>query len=123
MHIDPTGLMGIPPSTRATKMNIESIEDVDYLYKLEPIKFDYRKKVKEDGEIKYLDEPEIYHEQKEYGFLAEQMEEHNRNLCTYDNEGKLIGVRYDKMVAPLCKAVQDMKKYLDSLKAELEQLK
>ena len=58
----------------------------------------------------------------QYGLIADEVEAVNQDLCFYD-DGKLSGVHYDRMMSPLIKAVQDQKKEIDALKAEVAALK
>ncbi len=122
MHINgSTGNMGILSSTIKSKMNVENLKDVDFLYKLNPIKFDYKKRKTVDGKVIYMDEPEIG--QREYGFFAESVEKVNPDFCIYDRDDKLLGLKYDRLITPIIKALQDQKKEIDSLKDEVALLK
>jgi hypothetical protein len=79
LHIDNTGLMGYVSSIRASKTNIFSIDNPDFwLYQLNPVSFNRRKK---DSEDSYSDET---HAELEYGLIAEEVEEVAPDLCFYD---------------------------------------
>ena len=109
VFIDSTGKMGGISSTRASKTNIAALTDVSWLYKLEPVSFNYRKRT-ENGA--YLDafEPET-----QLGMIAEQIEPFAPDLCIYDADGKVAGIHYDRMIAPLLKALQDQAARIEAL--------
>ncbi len=60
---------------------------------------------------------------RQVGFIAEEMEKISPMLIGYDEEGLPATVRYDKLTSVLAKAIQDLKKENDGLRAELEDLK
>jgi hypothetical protein len=113
VFIDSTGKMGGISSTRASKTNIAPLTDVSWLYKLEPVSFNYRKRT-ENGA--YLDafEPET-----QLGMIAEQVAPHAPDLCIYDADGKVAGIHYDRMIAPLLKALQDQAVRIASLEKSI----
>ena len=53
--------------------------------------------------------------------IADEVEKVNQDLCFYDY-GKLSGVHYDRMIAPLIKALQEQKAEIDALKARVTTL-
>ena len=101
------GVIGYIPSTIKAKKNIESISNINWLYQLNPVNFNYRKK---DDENNYTEE--VY-EQKEYGLIAEEVNEVNRDFVFYDKEEdgsiELKGVHYEKLIPVLVKAIQELK--------------
>jgi hypothetical protein len=107
------GKMGGISSTRASKTNIAPLIDVSWLYKLEPVSFNYRKRT-ENGA--YLDsfEPET-----QLGMIAEQVAPYAPELCIYDADGKVVGIHYDRMIAPLLKALQDQAVRIASLEKSI----
>lgn len=116
VYVDNTGLLGYVSSIRASKINITDITDVSWLYQLNPVSFNYRKK--EEG--KYIEEADG---PIEYGLIAEDTESVKPELCFYDEvDGKqeLRGISYSKLITPLLKAVQELKAEVDSLKAQLK---
>ena len=108
-------------SIRAAKKNIVSQTDVSWLYDLNPVTFNYRKHTvdKVTGVNTYLEETL---DETSYGLIAEEVETVNQDFCLY-NDGELAGVSYSQLITPLLKAVQDQKKEIDTLKAEVATLK
>ena len=107
-------------SIRASKKNIASQTDVSWLYDLNPVTFNYRKKLvdKDTGEHTYLEEAES---ETAYGLIAEEVETVNKDFCFY-NDDKLAGVYYKQLITPLLKALQDQKKEIETLKTKVESL-
>ena len=65
----------------------------------------------------------------EYGFIAQDLEKAlitagatNNGIISRDDEGKM-GVRYNDLLAPMVKAIQEQQKMIDELKKEIEMLK
>ena len=54
----------------------------------------------------------------QYGLIAEEVEAVKKDFCSYDNNNKLTGVHYDRIIAPLIKAVQDLKSEINNLQQE-----
>ena len=108
-------------SIRLSKKNITSQSDISWLYNLNPVTFNYRKKIvdKVTGEHTYLEEVE---EETSYGLIAEEVETIKKDFCFYNNN-KLAGVHYNQLITPLLKSLQDQKKEIDILKAEVAALK
>ena len=108
-------------SIRAAKKNIVSQTDVSWLYDLNPVTFNYRKHTVDEvtGVNTYLEETL---DETSYGLIAEEVETVNQDFCLY-NDGELAGVSYSQLITPLLKAVQDQKKEIDTLKAEVATLK
>lgn len=120
VYVSSTGNLGYVSSTRESKDNIESIDDVSWLYGLNPVTFNYRCR---DEVGDYTGELE---EEREYGLIAEEAEQVNPDLCFYDidedgNE-KLAGVSYRKLVPALLKAVQDQQGMIETLQAQVAEL-
>ena len=107
-------------SVRASKINITSQTDISWLYDLNPVTFNYRKKIvdKVTGIPTYFDEAES---ETSYGLIAEEVETVKKDFCFY-NKDKLEGVHYNQLITPLLKAIQDQKKEIDTLKAKVATL-
>ena len=113
LHVQNNGMLGYSASIRAAKTNITSLSDVNWLYNLNPVSFNYREKNEETKE--YLD---THHSETEYGLIAEEVESINSDLVFYDEvdgEQELRGVHYKKLVPALLKAVQDLKARVTTL--------
>jgi hypothetical protein len=105
-------------SIRASKKNIENLSNVDWLYQLNPVAFNYRKK-DEDGS--YTEE--IYKEIN-YGLIAEDTESIAEFLINYndkiDGNKEMIGIEYSRLITPMLKAIQELSAENDTLKEILQ---
>jgi hypothetical protein len=101
-------------SIRESKKNIKDISNVDWIYSLNPVTFNYRKKNEEE---KYTEE--IYDELV-YGLIAEDTAPIADFLVNYnakeDGTKEMVGIEYMRLITPMLKAIQE-------LKAEIEELK
>jgi hypothetical protein len=112
--IDSAGGFGYLVSTRESKANIESIKSIDFINKLNPVQFNYRKKDNLTNEFN----DEIYNNIT-YGFIADEVEEVNKDLVFYEEDGvTLAGVEYNNMIAILTKAVQELEARIKELEAK-----
>ena len=115
------GLFGYLSSTRESKTNIEQLSDISWLYQLNPVSFNYRKK---DDEMNYTDEAQ---DDKWYGLIADEVEGVNQNLVFYntkeDGSKQLAGVEYNKMIPVLVKAIQEQQATITSLQEQINELK
>jgi hypothetical protein len=102
--------VGDLPSLRASKANIAPITDVNWLDKLVPVTYNKRKQ----NEQGYTDETET---ELDHGLIAEEVEAVNSEMCFY-KDGKLAGVRYMQLIAPLLKKVQDLEARLAQLEGK-----
>ena len=116
-YIDSTGYLGYLSSVRESKININNIENVDWLLNLNPVSFNKRKK---DEEGKFTDE---FYNELDYGLIAEEAELINDQICFYDEteKGKIIrGVSYTKLITPILKLVQELSAQNQDLKSRLD---
>lgn len=101
-------------SVRASKKNIENVSSVDWVYQLNPVTFNYRKK---DEEGNYTEE--IY-EDLNYGLIAEDTAPIADFLINYndkqDGTKEMVGIEYPRLIIPLLKAIQELKAEIDYLK-------
>jgi len=102
------GKIGYLSSSRRYKSNITPIEEIGWLYDLRPVNFVYR-----DDESKT----------KQYGLIAEEVEEVNPLFVSYNDNGEVETVSYSQLVSPMLKALQEQNKIIQSLKEEIEKLK
>jgi hypothetical protein len=100
LEIDSTGKLGYVSSVKESKMNITYDFDTTWLYKLEPCRFNYKKKIKG----KYIDSPE---DEVSYGMIAEDVEEINKDMCFYDDD-KLRGISYKKFIPILIAEIKNL---------------
>jgi len=118
--IDQNGEFGYVPSIREAKTNIQVQNNVDWLYQLEPVTFNYKAKDRETGEYTGTAEAEL-----EYGLIAEDVEAACPDLCFYDqtdNGPELRGVSYKKLITPMLKALQDARAEIETLKTKVAAL-
>jgi len=133
VFVDSSGYLGYVSSTRESKTNIATLENIDWLYSLESVSFNRRKYkqvpyTNEEGVTTYVDSPdkeysEEFYTEIEYGLIAEDVEQVAPELCFYDlvdGQPELRGVHYNKLIAPLLKAVQELKTENENLKARLD---
>jgi len=115
VFIDSSGNLGGISSTRASKTNISQLDTASWIYELNPVTFNYLKK---DEEGEYLEE---FEEEQQFGLIAEEVELVKPELCIYTDD-KVSGIHYDRMIAPLIKAIQELKASNDALTASIAQL-
>jgi hypothetical protein len=139
VYVENSGQLGYASSVRAHKTNINSYGDASWLYQIDPKTFNYRKPnttpvTNEDGfteEVRdgtYSDTE--YYDTVEVGFIAEDVEEHDQNLCFYneveDEDGnvtnELAGIHYKSMVVPMLKLIKEQKTLIDNLTSRIETL-
>jgi len=104
-------------SIRASKKNIINVSKVDWLYQLNPVTFNYRKK---DEEGNYTEET---FEDLNYGLIAEDTQPIADFLINYDDteDGKkMIGIEYSRLITPMLKAIQELSKQNQDLKERLD---
>ena len=89
-------------STAKSKHNIKPLgEDYNIVDLLEPIQFNYNS----DGE-------------KGLGLLAEDLAELAPDLCYYDDDGQVEGIKYNSIIALLIREVQQLKERMKNNGAE-----
>ena len=104
LFIDNTGIVGYVSSSNRYKENVESSNTVDWLYNLRPVTFTYT-----------FDETGT----PQYGLIAEEVDQVNSLLVSYDETGIPETVSYTKLITPLLTAVQNQKKDIDVLKNQM----
>jgi hypothetical protein len=107
VSIESDGNLCTTTSIRAAKKNIATMTDTSWLFNLNPVTFNWRTKTQdEDGNIIWGEDTDGG---TQYGLIAEEVKEVKNDFCYYDNDGNLTGVHYDRLIAPLLKAIQDLK--------------
>jgi hypothetical protein len=113
-------LIGGISSIRKSKTNIENLSNVDWIYDLNPVTFNYRKA---DENKNYTDE---FYEDLNYGLIAEDTAPVADFLINYndkeDGTKEMIGIEYPRLITPLLKAIQDQKKLIEELEAKVSAL-
>ena len=120
VYVESDGNLCTTSSLREYKTNITAISDTSWLYNLNPVTFNWKKKTEVDGENIWEDTADDNGTQ--YGLIAEEVETVKKDFCSYDNNDKLTGVHYDRMIAPLIKALQEQKAEIDALKTRVATL-
>lgn len=106
LYIDNTGRLGYVSSSKKYKTNIQSLQAVDWVYKLRPVSYNY----KDDSE-------------NQYGLIAEEVDLINKFIVSYDEKGDPETITYSKLIIPLLKALQLQNEKIESLKPEIETYK
>ena len=90
------------------KKNVQDLESAaaEKLLQMRPVQFEF----KEDEKG------------AKYGLIAEEVEKIDATSCYYDAEGRVDGVNYTMLVAPLIALCQRQQKEIDDLKARVEAL-
>lgn len=107
LYIDNTGKIGYVSSSARYKQNIEDLTNPDWLYNLSPVTYTY----KNDGT-----------QTMQYGLIAEQVEDINPLLVSYNADGSVETVSYSKLLAPMLSAIKNQKVQIDSTMSELESI-
>jgi hypothetical protein len=92
-------------SAQRYKENIQTLESGDSILKLRPVTFDW----KESGE-------------KDYGLIAEEVNDHLPELVKKNEEGEVEGIKYSKLTSLLVKIVQEQQIEISNLKNRLDSL-
>jgi hypothetical protein len=119
VFVDSTGNLGYVSSLRETKTNIANLTDTSWLYQLNPVTFNYRKK---DEEGNYTDDTDG---DIQYGMIAEDVEQVRPDLCFYDEvngQQELRGIQYSKLVPVMLKALQEQQQMIETLQAKVAAL-
>ena len=105
LFIDGTFALGGISSIRASKKNIQQFNS-EWIYDLQPVQFNYRKK---DEEGNYTEE---IHEEINYGLIAEDTAPIADFLINYDikedGSKEMVGIEYSRLITPLLKAIQEL---------------
>lgn len=112
LYIDNTGLIGGLTSTRESKTNIAPIEDADWLMSLEPVSYNRRLKDDEDA---YTD---IASPNTEFGLIADDVANVRPEICVFV-KGKVSGINYEQLIAPMLKEIQKLRAEVNALKEKV----
>jgi hypothetical protein len=97
----------VETSTRELKEDIQPLENqLEKIKQLQPVEFTWKKDKKKD-----------------FGLIAEEVEEIYPYLVEHDSDNNLIGVKYSKLTSVLIKALQEQQHQIDELKEEIIHLK
>ncbi len=84
------------------KENVKTLDSGDIIHNLRPVTFDW----KESGE-------------RDYGLIAEEVNEHLPELVKKDEKGEVEGIKYSKLTSLLIKVVQDQQNQIEKLKRDI----
>lgn len=107
LFVDNTGKIGYVSSSARYKENISDMDEVEWLYHLRPVNFNY-----------ISDETNS----NQYGLIAEEVEKVNADFVHYRN-GQPETVSYSQMISPMIKAIQEQNTVIEQLKSEIEVMK
>ena len=119
LYIKDDGTLGYISSTVKSKININPLNDIDFIYDLNPVTFNYRK---QDEQGNFTNE---YYDKTSYGLIAEEVESVADYMVYYDEteEGNVaVGINYSELITPLLKAIQDQKTEIETLKTLITEL-
>jgi len=128
LYISSGGRLGYLTSIGISKTNVSTLTNIDWIDQLRIVNFNYKKFTEtttgigstEQTVINYLDS---YHEETEYGLIAEEVVGINTDLVFYNEntEGSksLAGVHYKKLIPVLVKGLQDARSEINILKERL----
>ena len=80
------------------KENVQTLEDVNSIFNLRPVSFNWKEDNRED-----------------IGLIAGEVREYYPQLVKNDHEGNALGINYSKLTAILIKAVQDLSARITNL--------
>jgi hypothetical protein len=106
LNIDATGKLGIVSSSKRYKKNIIELGNTDWIYQLRPVEFDYK-----------IDNTHAY------GLIAEEVEIVNPDFVSYKKNGEVQTVKYNQLITPMLKEIQNLKADNEALRRELEEIK
>ncbi len=107
LYIDNTGKIGYVSSSQLNKKSIRTMEGISWIYDLNPVNFTY---ISDQAG------------RKQYGLIAEEVEEVNPLFVSYSNEGEPETVSYSQLITPIIKALQDQDKLIKELQSRIEEL-
>ncbi|MFO7614611.1 MAG: tail fiber domain-containing protein [Bacteroidales bacterium] len=107
VYVDNTGKIGYTSSSRRYKENISDMTDIDWLYELRPVNFNYI-----SDELK----------KTQYGLIAEEVERINPGFVSYNAEGTPETVSYSSLISPLLKSVQEQHEMIIQLQQRITEL-
>ena len=111
--INDSGELGYDSSTIRKKTNVVDMEDIDWLYDLRPVNFEYKRR---DDKGTYLNQGNGI---KKYGMIAEEVEKINSGFIFYDEDGRTEGIQYREFIPVLIRALQDQRAEIECLKMRM----
>jgi hypothetical protein len=109
-YFNGSGTFGYNSSTRASKINIQNLSDVSWLIDLEPVSFNFRK---QDADKNYTDE---FYPETLIGLIADDAALVNSYIGIFSEDNRILGLHYDRLVVPMLKMLQNLRKEFDEYK-------
>lgn len=111
VRVDSTGKVGTVPSSRRFKKNIEEMGEASRrLLALRPVAFDYVPELAGDAP-------------RQYGLIAEEVDEVYPSLVVYDGAGQPYSVRYEMLTSLLLNELQRQQRQIEVLEADRRELR
>jgi hypothetical protein len=107
LYINSAGQIGGVSSSIKYKENVYNLQDIDWLFNLRPVLYNYKNCNPSDIQ---------------YGLIAEEVERINPLLVIYGADNKPDGLMYERLTVPMLKAIQDQKKEIETLKETINKL-
>ena len=104
VYADSSGNFGYNSSSLRYKDSVIEMGSVDWLYGLRPVNFIF----KTDSVRK-----------KQYGLIAEEVNDVSPDFVIYDAQGRPDAVEYDRLIAPMIKAIQGLNKRIKELELKV----
>ncbi|MGD9276263.1 MAG: hypothetical protein PVJ67_03770 [Candidatus Pacearchaeota archaeon] len=111
VEVESDGTLGYVSSIKAIKKNLDPDFNYGWVFDLPVYAFNYKKK---DPKTKKFMDNEVNPE-RQYGLLAEDVEQINNEFVFYDDDNNLCGVHYKKFIPILLKIIQDHDKRIQEL--------
>ena len=108
LYADANGRIGVISYSAKNNAQIRDMEDIDWLYMLRPVNFTYKADEKQ---------------RKQYGLIADEVENINPAFVTYNKEGEVETVTMSELISPMIKALQEQKKTILMLKSQVDEMK
>lgn len=112
LFIDNGGIIGGLSSTRESKTNIAPIADADWLMSLEPVS--YNRRLRDDKDV-YTD---TANPTTEFGLIADDVANVRPEICVFV-KGKVSGINYEQLIAPMLKEIQKLRAEVNALKEKV----
>jgi len=107
LHANINGKIGYISSSMRYKDDISDMDNTAWLYDLRPVNFTY----KEDDQ-----------KSKQYGLIAEEVEQVNPDFVSYNREGQVETVSYSQLISPMLNAIQEQNKMIVKQQELIEEL-
>ena len=115
--VNTSGVITTANSSKRYKENIKPVEDAvlapSGLYDVQVSQYNYKPEYKDNELVSGT----------QIGVIAEELDKHYPNAVIYDSEGRPESWQDRIMIPAMLKLIQDQKKQLDALQAEVDALK